>query len=67
MEQSNGVAKTKLSAYLREIGISAWAAALPVIAMIMNSQPHKSLPGRLTPFQVIFSQRIIGLQRADLN
>ena len=50
VEQANGVAKTKLGAYLREINTTAWAAALPVIAMIMNSQPHKSLPRRMTPF-----------------
>ena len=65
VEQANGVAKTKLAAYLREIGTNAWAAALPTIAMCMNSQPHKSLPRRMTPFQVMFSRRIIGLQRAD--
>ena len=65
VEQANGVAKTKLAAYLKEMGTTRWAAALPVITMMMNSQPHKSLPRRMTPFQVMFSRRIIGLQRAS--
>ena len=65
VEQANGVAKTKLSAYPREMGTMRWAVTLPVVAMMMNSQPHKSLPHRMTPFQVMFSRRIIGLQRAN--
>ena len=67
VEQANGVAKLKLGAYLREMGTTAWAAALPVIATMMNSQPHKSLPRRMTPFQVMFSRRIVGLQRANYH
>ena len=37
VEQANGVAKAKLAAYLQEMGTTAWTAALPVIAMMMNS------------------------------
>ena len=37
VEQSNSVAKTKIAAYLREMGTDAWVEALPVIAMCMNS------------------------------
>ena len=65
VEQANGVAKTKLAVYLRELGTTAWAAALPVIAMSMNSQPHKSLPRRMTPYQVMFSRRIVNLAQVD--
>ena len=67
VEQANGVAKTKLAAYLREMGSTTWASALPSVAMGMNKQPHRSLPRRITPFEVFFSRQIIGLDRADHN
>ena len=65
VEQANGVAKVKLGAYLKEMGIAKnkWAAVLPVIAMQMNQQPHSSLPKGITPYQVMFNRRIINLKR----
>ena len=36
VEQANGVAKTKLGVYLREMVTNKWAAALPAIARAMN-------------------------------
>ena len=62
VEQSNGVAKTKLGVYLREMATKKWAAALPAIARAMNRQPHSSLPHGRTPYEVMFSRRIY---RAD--
>ena len=50
VEQANSIAKIKLAAYLKKISTTKWVAALPVIAMIMNSQPYKSLPRRMTLF-----------------
>ena len=62
VEQANGLAKTKLGIFLNELGTEKWVAALPAIAIQMNSQPHLSLPYGRTPFEVMTSRR---MRRAD--
>ena len=58
VEQGNGLAKSKLSIHLKEIGTQRWAAGLPGVAMQMNDQPHDSLPNSMTSFEEMMSRRI---------
>ena len=58
VEQANGVVKTKLGVYLREMAREQWAKALPAIARAINRQPHSSLPHGRTPYEVMFNRRI---------
>ena len=56
VEQANGVAKTKINAWMADTGSKYWPDALSIVEAQMNNQKHTSLPRHLTPYQVFHNK-----------
>ena len=50
--------KNKITRWQAEHGTGAWVESLTEICETINSQTHESLPARVTPFQLMFSQNL---------
>ena len=66
VEQANGVAKTKIRAWMIENDCTYWPACLWLVARQMNNQAHTSLPNGLTPQRVFLNRAIRVLTRRQI-
>ena len=66
VEQANGVAKTKINAWMHQNNSKYWPDALSVVESQMNNQQHTSLPRHLTPFRVFNNRRARNIADAQI-
>jgi hypothetical protein len=55
VEQGNGVFKRKLTTWRERNNTTGWVSSLPLLALVMNKQPHSALPNSMCPYEVMFS------------